>query len=103
MVLRSKGIIEPIYIFFLLTRPSVLTNLQKIAEGRSGTFPQITFTELKEVTVFVPKEATHPFLKLVKNAYDQIFQNEIENRQLIKTRDMLLPKLISGEIPINVE
>lgn len=44
MVLRMKRCeISNIRIYFYLTQPNLLKNLQRQAEGASGTFPQITF------------------------------------------------------------
>lgn len=44
MVLRMKRCeISNIRIYFYLTQPNMLKNLQRQAEGASGTFPQITF------------------------------------------------------------
>ena len=47
MVLLSKGIIHQSLLFFYLKRQESLDYLQMLAEGRSGTFPQITFDEFK--------------------------------------------------------
>jgi len=54
-----------------------------------------------EKVIVPPDNILKIFENLAGNYYDQIFQNEIENQTLTQTRDYLLPKLISGEIPVN--
>lgn len=54
MVLRNKGNIDNEYLFQVLKSDKILNYLQMIAESRSGTFPQITFNELANVTIKVP-------------------------------------------------
>lgn len=55
MVLRKKSsLINNKFLYKLLTSDRMLNYLQHIAEGRSGTFPQITFSELKNIDVLLP-------------------------------------------------
>lgn len=101
MVLRSKEIIDTMYIYFYLTQNDVIAKLQQLAESRSGTFPQITFTQLKNVDIPIPpKKILNKFLGFLKPAYEKIYQNHQENLELAKSRDLLLPKLMSGEIEV---
>jgi len=101
MVLRSKEIIDTMYIYFYITRDDVIAKLQQLAESRSGTFPQITFKQLKNVDIPIPtKEILNKFLVFLKPAYEKIYQNHQENLELAKSRDLLLPKLMSGEIEV---
>ena len=55
MVLRTKtSLIDNLFLYKYLTSDTVLEELQFIAEGRSGTFPQITFNELKSLKISLP-------------------------------------------------
>lgn len=55
MVLRKKSNnINNRYLYYYLTSDKTLNYLQTIAEGRSGTFPQITFNELKIIEIDLP-------------------------------------------------
>ena len=55
MVLRRKSsLIDNKFLYKLLTSDRMLNYLQHIAEGRSGTFPQITFSELKNIDILLP-------------------------------------------------
>lgn len=100
MVLRSKGI-NSLLVYFLLTREEMLKQLQHLAESRSGTFPQITFTQLKDLKVALPTgETLDKFIKYLEAYYSQSKQNIEENQSLMNLRDTLLPKLMKGEIEI---
>ena len=56
MVLRPNiNLVLPRFLFAFLTSNDVLTELQHLAETRSGTFPQITFSsELASMPISVP-------------------------------------------------
>ncbi len=54
MVLRSKPCILPKYLYYLLTNNRTIRELQAIAVGRSGTFPQITYSELANIKFLLP-------------------------------------------------
>lgn len=60
MVLRPrKDVVRPRFLFSFLSSKSVLEELQQLAETRSGTFPQITFSsELAPTSINVPDLAT---------------------------------------------
>lgn len=103
MVLRSKTDIDSLFFYFLLTRNETLSHLQNIAESRSGTFPQITFDQLKEIEFNIPCD---DFLKTFTNEslqplYQMIFNNDKEIKTLSLLREILLPKLMSGEIDVD--
>jgi type I restriction enzyme S subunit len=101
MVLRSKGVVDSKFAYFVLTLERSINELQSIAELRSGTFPQITFKELSAIKISIPDNQTvlDTFSKLIlDNYYNKHFQLQIQNKDLEKLRDTLLPKLISGEL-----
>jgi len=54
MVLRTNGKVSPKYLFFYLTSDPILDRLQLLAESRSGTFPQITFSEVSSLDITLP-------------------------------------------------
>lgn len=106
MVLRSKTKVNSTLIYFLLTNENIINQLQVIAEGRSGTFPQITFNNLKSIKLAIPtNDYLNNIIPLFKSILNKIFQIKDENINLISIRDTLLPKLMSGEIrvPFNLE
>ncbi|MGM9845263.1 MAG: restriction endonuclease subunit S [Muribaculaceae bacterium] len=54
MVLRHNEIINPHYLFYIPKSNAVIEQLQRLAESRSGTFPQITFSELANLPILLP-------------------------------------------------
>jgi type I restriction enzyme S subunit len=99
MVLRSKGIFDPLLIYFFLTRNEILDHLQMLAESRSGTFPQITFDHVKTLKFrFSDKKHLEKFTSLLKPIYENKFKNEAQSRTLTALRDALLPRLMRGEV-----
>ncbi len=56
MVLRAHEDIDPQYLYQILRSNDTLTQLQMLAESRSGTFPQITYTELSNIMVSLPSQ-----------------------------------------------
>jgi type I restriction enzyme S subunit len=55
MVLRGKSNkVDNKFLYQILTSTEMINKLQQIAESRSGTFPQITFTQLGEQEVNLP-------------------------------------------------
>ena len=55
MVLRKRiDNVDRNFIFQLLKSEEIINRLQVLAESRSGTFPQITFTELSKLKVKLP-------------------------------------------------
>lgn len=102
MVLRAKSFVEPIVIYYFLKNEEIVAKLQGIAESRSGTFPQITFQEIKNLEMIIPSEdILNKYTEVLKAFSAQIRNNNEENRKLIEIRDSLLPKLISGEISVD--
>ncbi|WP_297429892.1 restriction endonuclease subunit S [Clostridium sp.] len=104
MVLRAKTHISSAIIYFLLTNSRIIDELQMIAESRSGTFPQITFNNLKDIKIAVPKDnSLNDKLELFQSILNKMCCIRNENKKLNDIRDNILPKLMSGEIrvPIN--
>lgn len=66
MVLRVKDcdILLPKFLYYFLSNQKIIDYLQNIAESRSGTFPQITFSELKPMKLTLPTIKQQ--LKIVK-------------------------------------
>jgi type I restriction enzyme S subunit len=86
------------YLFYLLKS----LNLNQMAEGSSH--PLITQTLLNTIEVIIPSnEKLYAFCDYADNTREKIFFNQSQIRTLEKLRDMLLPKLISGEVRIEME
>ena len=102
MVLRTKVEINSLFQYFVLTQKTQINYLQRLAESRSGTFPQITFSEVSTIKIALPSfDKVGEFVdSVLQPFYDFKFSSEFENQELKNLRDTLLPKLISGEINV---
>lgn len=80
----------------------IITNKEKIINLASGaTFKEINKTTFRQLNIAIPnKEIKDKFLLLLTPIFKQIENLQIKNSNLRKTRDILLPKLISGEIDV---
>jgi type I restriction enzyme, S subunit len=86
MVLRPKNEIVVDYLYIFLTSQRTLNYLQVMAESRSGTFPQITFEQLKEVQILVPTiTQQRKISKIISEIDRKIDLNTRLNKALEKT------------------
>ena len=101
MVLRPrKDVVDPRFLFSLLTSNQMLEELQHLAETRSGTFPQITFSsELAPMPVCVPDFETQ---KRIVGVLDAI-EGKIENNKEINDNLLQQAQAIFTQEFLNVE
>jgi type I restriction enzyme S subunit len=85
--------------FFFYWISEHMPNFQAIAASKATTMGHIQRHHLAEALITIP---TDPILAaaddLISPLFDQIMANNLECRSLAQTRDLLLPKLMSGEI-----
>ena len=76
------------------------TNIQSIVTG--AVQPKVNQNNLKSLEVIIPsKNVMKEFNELIKPFFEAIKTNEMEIENLTKLRDVLLPKLMSGEIDVS--
>lgn len=64
--------------------------------------PKISQANLRSIQVVVPPQhELDAFNELIRPLFDQIRQNQDQNKALTSLRDSLLPKLMSGEIDVS--
>lgn len=101
MVIKAKDGINSRRLYQFLTFDDTIKALQIEAESRSGTFPQIRFENVSKLHLIIGDER-------IEKEYDCVlsdFFTKIENmktqiRLLRQNRDILLPRLMNGEIEI---
>ena len=65
--------------------------------------PQITITNLSSLDIIIPDEKIlEEFNKSMNSLFEKMFLNNFEIQTLSRSRDTLLPKLMSGEIDLNL-
>ena len=83
MVIRGNDKIDSQYLFYILKSQSMLDELQMLAESRSGTFPQITFSELANLPITLPCISKQKeILAILKSLDDKIECNRRINENL---------------------
>ena len=70
MVIRHNDKITPQYLFYILTNDVIIRELQMIAESRSGTFPQVTFSELANFSISLPSISQQKEIVAVLKSFD---------------------------------
>ena len=101
MIINPKPNILNRLLYRILTMQSTVDNFNSIAEGRSGTFPQITFDAISEMQIILPPlNIQQEFQNIVSPIELQQDELYLENQTLTTLRDTLLPKLISGEVRV---
>lgn len=96
MVLRArKDKVEPRFLFYVLTTPKMLADMQYLAETRSGTFPQITFsTELAPALVMLPgRETQKKIVSILFTLDDKIELNQKINENLEQQAQVLFQEM----------
>lgn len=70
--------------------------------GTGTTQQQLTVPDFRKTEIIIPdKDTMTAFTELITPMFEKMWENEEENYSLAKTRDTLLPKLMSGEIDVS--
>jgi type I restriction enzyme S subunit len=79
-----------------------LENMEAIlAKANGSTFQEISKSNFRPLPVVVPSEPVlQAFDAIAKPLYERIVRNERESRTLAETRDLLLPRLMSGKLRV---
>ena len=75
MVVRANELVVPEFLFQVLKSDMVIDQLQQLAETRSGTFPQITFSELAALDVRIPSIDEQRGIAATLRAFDDKIAN----------------------------
>ena len=98
MVIRHNDNIIPQFLYYIITSQAVIEELQMLAESRSGTFPQITFSELASLPIGLPPlpEQTK-IVRLLKALDDKIEVNRRINDNLEQQAQALFNEVLMDE------
>lgn len=98
-ILRTNQKCSPYYLYFTL---DTMQNTERIKQlNTNAAQPGINQEQVKGLTIVLPKkEYIEKFDNLVNSMVSEIFKLCIKNQTLKQTRDLLLPRLISGEIDV---
>ena len=85
MVIRANtSIVNSRFLFYLLTSEEIIKRLQHLAETRSGTFPQITFSsEISPIEVDIPSlEEQNKIVDILRIIDEKTHLNDLMNTSL---------------------
>lgn len=101
-VITCKSI-GPHFIYLLLTNSEMTEFLHSIAEGSTSTYPSLKPSDIEKVEFQLPpSEKMKEFEEIVSNFFKKIKSNQTQIRTLTTLRDTLLPKLMSGEVRVDI-
>ena len=86
------------FLYLSLKQPSMTKYLKDLASGGSATLNLNTSTFSKIEIITPSKEIIDIFHNKVCYFFEKILSNAIENKRLTEIRDLLLPRLLNGEI-----
>jgi type I restriction enzyme S subunit len=100
-ILRSNLLVSQTYLYFWLDQDYMTQNLINL--NTNSAQPGINQTSLKKLKIIIPDVNTiKRFSDLISPKITLLFEKCKENKELVKTRDVLLPKLMSGEIRVPI-
>ena len=101
-VITSTGF-SPHFLYILLTRDENVEYFDMIAEGATSTYPSLKPSDIANFEFpKPPKEKLDRFSEVASDSWDKININQTQIRTLTQLRDTLLPKLMSGEVSVNM-
>ena len=87
---------------FLLYLLQSLKPLFNQYNGEGTVFGSINKESLSNIKIIIPKiEVIRKFESIIENMDNMILKHFLQSRNVIKLRDTLLPRLMSGELKIN--
>jgi len=101
MVIRANVLILPRLLYLMLKRQESIDEFNYVADSRSGTFPQITFEAVSHFSFpLAPIETQKNLMSILTNLLEKKESNIFQIQTITKTRDALLPKLMSGQLRV---
>lgn len=94
----DSSMTKNIYFWYVLLKK----RQQEIYDSQTGSAQQHIYPQhiTSMPVIQLTKNSIENFTKLVTPLFDKIGYNKVENNNIRKIRDLLLPKLISGEIDV---
>ncbi len=94
---------SPHFLYLLLTRTENVEYFDMIAEGSTSTYPSLKPSDIANFEFQKPpNEKLIEFTKLVSVSWEKINSNRAQIQTLTQLRDDLLPKLMSGEVRVEI-
>ena len=100
-ICRSSDKEKNIYLYYKLTSHEGQSKILSVKTGATN-MTMLNISLLRNMEFLFPnKELLLDFFRQIDSIYKKIYNLELKNQNLGKTQDLLLPKLISGEIDVS--
>ena len=97
--IKSSKIIDSEYLYLYMNYPKNIHEIR--SKSNSGVQVNLSTEVIKCTQILIPKKSImETFSKISNNLFSTIFKNNITTKTLVEMRNILLPKLISGELRI---
>jgi type I restriction enzyme, S subunit len=74
-----------------------------VANANGATFLEISKGRFRKMKIIVPdNDILSKFEERCRTLFESVYTLEIQNRNLIRQRDLLLPRLMSGKLEVKV-
>lgn len=99
-VIRGNDIFSELYLNCIFLQDDMQNLLN--SKGYGSAQPNISTTDIENIEIPIPKESElKEFYEVCNPIYKKLILNSEQNQYLIKLRDILLPKLMNGEIDLD--
>ena len=101
-VLSPRKVMYRDAVYIAATSVENIERLANLADGHGGAYPAVKPNEVSDTFIMFPGDKIlGSFADLVQPIRKKIENAKAESRSLAQTRDLLLPKLMSGEIRLH--
>ena len=88
------------FIYSTLKQPEIVSEV--INRGQGSAQPNISASDILSIPCVIPNSTEiHDYNQQASPMFELIINNQFENLMLAKTRDSLLPQLMSGELDVS--
>ena len=102
LALKPKAPVDRVFLYNLCRSPEFSAELAVRALGTSGSHQRVKPNDFLNMLVLIPTEfLLNSFCDKVRHMLNISNTLRLKNKNLRQTRDLLLPKLISGEIDVS--
>ena len=100
-VLSPREAVYRDFVHIASTRPENIDQLANLADSHGGAYPAVKPNEVSDTELVLPGDAVlSAFTETVSPLRAKIEQAKAESRTLARTRDLLLPHLMSGKLRV---
>jgi type I restriction enzyme S subunit len=98
-VVLTPKLVPAAFLLFSTTTPDFVGYLENHAKG--AAYPAVVAGDFEHASICVPNASIlHAFSEFAEPLFDQAYNLQQQNQKLRAARDLLLPRLMSGEVAV---